>query len=146
MVRLAKAPPGNAVLRGVVRSLSSLPKDLTLGDALRRMTAEHLHLALVRGEGGKVVGMITQEDIFEELVGDIQDEFDTERAECATLGRDAAQIELTGGGGGRTLDENSARIEQLQALGVTRVILPPLPGDKLDGLAEGLRDRFGMDS
>ena len=50
--------------------------EMTLSDALRRMTAEHLHLALVRGEGGKVVGMITQEDIFEELIGDIQDEFD----------------------------------------------------------------------
>ncbi|MFN0020888.1 MAG: hemolysin family protein [Pirellulaceae bacterium] len=76
MMLLAKTHPGNPVLREVVRSLISLPRDMTLSDALRRMTAEHLHLALVRGEGGKVVGMITQEDIFEELVGDIQDEFD----------------------------------------------------------------------
>ncbi|MEO6158489.1 MAG: LLM class F420-dependent oxidoreductase [Ilumatobacteraceae bacterium] len=72
--------------------------------------------------------------------------FDTMRAECAALGRDPAQIELTAGGGGRNLDENSARIEQLQALGVTRVILPPLPGDKLDEFAEGLRGRFSMDA
>jgi hypothetical protein len=49
---------------------------MPLSDALRRMTMEHHHLALVRGEGGSVVGMIAQEDIFEELVGDIQDEFD----------------------------------------------------------------------
>jgi putative hemolysin len=76
MMLLAKTHPGNPVLREVVRSLISLPKEMTLSDALRRMTAEHLHLALVRGEGGTVVGMITQEDIFEELVGDIQDEFD----------------------------------------------------------------------
>jgi putative hemolysin len=76
MMLLAKTHPGNPVLREVVRSLISLPMEMTLSDALRRMTAEHLHLALVRGEGGKVVGMITQEDIFEELVGDIQDEFD----------------------------------------------------------------------
>lgn len=76
MVLLAKTHPGNPVLREVVRTLISLPKEMTLSDALRRMTAEHLHLALVRGEQGKVVGMITQEDIFEELVGDIQDEFD----------------------------------------------------------------------
>jgi len=76
MMLLAKTHPGNPVLREVVRPLISLPKEMTLSDALRRMTAEHLHLALVRGEGGIVVGMITQEDIFEELVGDIQDEFD----------------------------------------------------------------------
>jgi putative hemolysin len=76
MVLLAKTHPGNPVLREVVRPLISLPLDMPLSEALRRMMAEHMHLALVRGQGGKVVGMITQEDIFEELVGDIQDEFD----------------------------------------------------------------------
>jgi putative hemolysin len=76
MVLLAKTHPGNPVIREIVRQISSVSVDLSLSEALRRMTTEHQHLALVRGEGGKVVGMITQEDIFEELVGDIQDEFD----------------------------------------------------------------------
>ena len=76
MVLLAKTHPGNPVIREIVRQIISLPEEMSLADALRRMTHEHHHLALVRGEGGKVVGMITQEDIFEELVGDIQDEFD----------------------------------------------------------------------
>ncbi len=76
MVLLAKTHPGNPVLREIIRPLISLPIEMNLSDALKRMTAEHLHLALVRGAGGTVVGMITLEDIFEELVGDIQDEFD----------------------------------------------------------------------
>lgn len=76
MVLLAKTHPGNPVLREIVRSLVSLPVEIPLSEALRRMIAEHQHLALVRGDKGRVVGMITQEDIFEELVGDIQDEFD----------------------------------------------------------------------
>jgi putative hemolysin len=76
MVLLAKTHPGNPVIREIVRQISSLAETMTLSEALRRMTTEHQHLALVRGEGGAVVGMITQEDIFEELVGDIQDEFD----------------------------------------------------------------------
>lgn len=76
MVLLAKTHPGNPVIREIVRSISSLPMNLSLSEALKRMTTEHQHLALVRGEGGTVVGMITQEDIFEELIGDIQDEFD----------------------------------------------------------------------
>lgn len=76
MVLLAKTHPGNPVIREIIRQIISVPEELTLSDALRRMTNEHHHLALVRGGGGKVVGMITQEDIFEELVGDIQDEFD----------------------------------------------------------------------
>src|SRR5262245_52784669 len=76
MVLLAKTHPGNPVIREIVRQIISLPAEMSLADALRRMTQEHHHLALVRGEKGRVVGMITQEDIFEELVGDIQDEFD----------------------------------------------------------------------
>jgi putative hemolysin len=76
MVLLAKTHPGNPVIREIVRQIISLPQELTLSEALRRMTLEHHHLALVRDKGGAVVGMITQEDVFEELVGDIQDEFD----------------------------------------------------------------------
>ena len=76
MVLLAKTHPGNPVIREIVRQLTSLPAEAPLSDALRRMIADHQHLALVRGDKGLVVGMITQEDIFEELVGDIQDEFD----------------------------------------------------------------------
>jgi putative hemolysin len=76
MMLLAKTHPGNPVIREIVRHIISLPQSLSLSEALRRMTNEHHHLALVRDEHGKVVGMIAQEDIFEELVGDIQDEFD----------------------------------------------------------------------
>jgi putative hemolysin len=76
MVLLAKTHPGNPVIREIVRTIVSLPEDTSLSDALRRMTHEHHHLALVRDQQGKVAGMITQEDIFEELIGDIQDEFD----------------------------------------------------------------------
>ena len=43
---------------------------------LERMIREHTHIALICEAAGKVVGMITLEDILEELVGDIQDEYD----------------------------------------------------------------------
>jgi putative hemolysin len=76
MVLLAKTHPGNPVIREIIRQVISVPEEMPLSDALRRMIAEHHHLALVRSPGGKVVGMIALEDIFEELVGDIQDEFD----------------------------------------------------------------------
>jgi putative hemolysin len=76
MVLLAKTHPGNPVIREIVRQIISLPQDMPLSEALKRMINEHHHLALVRDAGGAVAGMITQEDVFEELVGDIQDEFD----------------------------------------------------------------------
>lgn len=71
--------------------------------------------------------------------------FDAMRAECAATGRDPGEIELSAGGFGRNLDELSRRVEQLADLGVGRVIMTPLPGDQLLAVAEGLRDRFGMD-
>jgi magnesium and cobalt exporter, CNNM family len=76
MVLLAKTHPGNPVIREIVRQIISLPQEMPLSEALKRMIADHHHLALARDAQGKVAGMITQEDIFEELVGDIQDEFD----------------------------------------------------------------------
>ena len=48
------------------------------------------------------------------------------------------------GEAGRSFDDIAGRVEQLEALGVSRVILSPLPGDQLDALAESLADRFGM--
>lgn len=71
--------------------------------------------------------------------------FDLVRSECVANGRDPSEVELTASGGGRTLDEMSTRIEQLAAMGVSRVMLSPLPEDRLLALAEGLSDRFGMD-
>jgi putative hemolysin len=76
MVLLAKTHPGNPILREITRPLISLMDELPVSDALRRMLAEHVHLALVRSASGEIVGMLTQEDVFEELFGDIQDEFD----------------------------------------------------------------------
>jgi probable F420-dependent oxidoreductase len=67
-------------------------------------------------------------------------------SECTAAGRDPSEVEITAGGGGRNIDEAAGRIEALQALGVRRVILSPLPGEKLDALAAGLQDRFGMDA
>lgn len=73
---LAKTHPHNPVLYEITRPLVSVPDDVTIGDAFSRMMADHVHLALVRGSDNSVVGMLTLEDILEELVGDIQDEFD----------------------------------------------------------------------
>ncbi|WP_425617121.1 hemolysin family protein [Anatilimnocola sp. NA78] len=108
MVLLAKTHPGNPVIREIVRQISSLSVDLSLSEALRRMTTEHQHLALVRGEGGAVVGMITQEDIFEELVGDIQDEFDRLPRHISPAGQ---QLVV---GGGVTLGQLRALLKRVE--------------------------------
>lgn len=87
MILLAKTHPNNPVLDEITRPLISLPASLTVSEALRRMLAEHLHLALVRDDLDQVVGMVTQEDVFEELFGDILDEFDRLPKHIAPSGR-----------------------------------------------------------
>jgi putative hemolysin len=70
------SPPHEASLRAILRPMPTLRADLVLTACLERMIREHTHIALVCEAAGKVVGMITLEDILEELVGDIQDEYD----------------------------------------------------------------------
>ncbi len=66
----------NPSLRSVVRPIPFVADDLPLSTCLERLIREHTHIALVRDRSGNVVGMITLEDIIEELVGEIQDEYD----------------------------------------------------------------------
>jgi putative hemolysin len=87
MILLAKTHPENPQIEEITRPLISLPANLTVSEALRRMLAEHLHLALVRDDEDQVVGMVTQEDVFEELFGDILDEFDRLPRHIAPSGR-----------------------------------------------------------
>ena len=68
--------PHEASLRGIVRSITSVPANLPISSTLESLMRQHTHIALVRDDTGLVVGMVTLEDIIEELVGDIQDEYD----------------------------------------------------------------------
>ncbi len=57
-----------------------------IGALLKEMQARHVHLAIVTDEFGGTAGIITLEDILEEIVGDIQDEHDREQPEVRSLG------------------------------------------------------------
>jgi putative hemolysin len=74
LMRLSR--PHEASLRAILRPLPSLEADSVVTACLERLIREHTHIALVRDAAGKVAGLITLEDILEELVGDIQDEYD----------------------------------------------------------------------
>ena len=59
-----------------------LPESATMLDSLRQMRTEHTHLAIVIDEYGGFVGIITMEDILEEIIGDIYDEFDSDNTQA----------------------------------------------------------------
>ncbi len=84
---LAKSHPQNPNIREITRPLMSVSPDASIGEAFSRMMASHVHLAIVRDNEGRVCGMITLEDILEEVVGDIQDEFDRLPRNLARAGR-----------------------------------------------------------
>lgn len=63
-------------LRDVLRDIPNLPATTSISAALEYLLKDRTHIALVKDESGRVLGMITLEDIVEELVGDIQDEHD----------------------------------------------------------------------
>jgi len=65
----------------IKRELIPVPEMMSLEKLLNLFLVRHAHLAIVVDEYGGTVGMVTMENILEELVGDIQDEFDTEKAE-----------------------------------------------------------------
>jgi putative hemolysin len=65
-----------ARLADCVRPVVALPESLEVLDALRRLQAEREQLAIVLNEYGGTEGIVTVEDLLEELVGEIYDEFD----------------------------------------------------------------------
>jgi CBS domain containing-hemolysin-like protein len=65
----------------IKRELISVPEMMELEKLLKLFLSKHAHLAMVIDEFGGTVGMVTMENVLEEVVGDIQDEFDTDKEE-----------------------------------------------------------------
>ena len=71
----------NPDLMRIKRELIPVPEMMPLEKLLSLFLSKHAHLGIVVDEFGGTVGMVTLEDVLEELVGDIQDEFDTDKEE-----------------------------------------------------------------
>jgi len=71
----------NPDLMRIKHELIPVPEMMPLEKLLSLFLSKHAHLAIVVDEFGGTVGMVTLEDVLEELVGDIQDEFDSDKEE-----------------------------------------------------------------
>lgn len=85
-VSMMKLSPDIPSLRGILRQIPSLPDTIPIAEAMERLLREHTHIALVRNRQNEVLGMITLEDIVEEMIGDIQDEHDLLPLHCVRAG------------------------------------------------------------
>ena len=74
LLKLQRAPSLN--LRALLRPATFVPETKGLNDLLREFRGNRNHLAIVIDEFGRVAGLITIEDVLEEIVGEIEDEFD----------------------------------------------------------------------
>lgn len=67
--------------RSLTRPATFVPRTKTIGDQLRDFRANRQHLTLVADEFGGIAGIVTIEDVLEEIVGEIRDEYDEEEPE-----------------------------------------------------------------
>lgn len=82
-------------LMRIKRDLKIVPDTMPLDTLLKFFLREHAHLALVVDEFGTPVGIVFLDNIMEELVGDIQDEFDNERSTYTRINDEEFVIEGT---------------------------------------------------
>ncbi len=71
-----------------LREAKFVPETMPLNQLLKEFRLEHQHLALVVDEFGEVTGLLTLEDVLEQIVGSIDDEFDTVDAEAGNIVED----------------------------------------------------------
>ena len=84
LLKLQRAPGYN--LRALLRPAVFVPESKGLNDLLREFRGNRNHLAIVIDEFGRVAGLITIEDVLEQIVGEIEDEFDIEADEGDIFG------------------------------------------------------------
>ncbi|MBQ3644984.1 MAG: HlyC/CorC family transporter [Synergistaceae bacterium] len=72
-------------VRNLLRKPIFVPETIRTAELLENMRREHIHIAIIVDEYGGVAGLVTMEDILEQIVGEIQDEYDQETPEIQKL-------------------------------------------------------------
>ncbi len=73
-------------LAKIIRKAYFVPESKHIDSLLREFKRKHVHIAIAIDEYGGVSGIVCMEDIIEQIVGDIQDEFDNEREDILPMG------------------------------------------------------------
>ncbi len=111
-------------LADVVRAAYFVPEQKKVADLLREMQRQKFHIALVTDEYGSVSGLVTLEDLLEELVGEITDEYDVDEPEVVEVSEGVFRVD-----GKVSIDEVNELLD---------VELPDEEWDTVGGLMLGL--------
>ncbi|HEV8280873.1 MAG TPA: hemolysin family protein [Candidatus Limnocylindrales bacterium] len=85
--------PKPPVLRSLLRTPVFVPESMTVDDLLHELQRRKVHIAIVLDEYGGTAGLVTIEDLLEEIVGEIQDEYDEEEPMIVKLSEDEARVD-----------------------------------------------------
>jgi putative hemolysin len=80
-------------IRSVLRPPLLVPESISVDDLLHQLQRQKVHIAIVLDEYGGTAGLVTIEDLIEEIVGEIQDEYDVEEPMVEALSEDEARID-----------------------------------------------------
>ena len=122
--------------RSLARPIAQVPESARVDEVLREMRRDRRHLALVLDEHGTVVGLITLEDILEEIVGEIEDEYDPRTRELTQM--EDGWLQIDGSAPVRPVAEQlGARIEGPHEATVSGHLIErlgrvPEPGEVVD--------------
>jgi magnesium and cobalt transporter len=126
LLKLQRAPELN--LRTLLRPAVFVPESKRLNELLRDFRSNRSHLAIVIDEFGNTAGLITIEDVLEEIVGEIEDEFDERERENGIV----------------TLADGSQRVAgDVSIAAVNRAFAVDLPLDDFDTIGGLLAHEFG---
>jgi magnesium and cobalt exporter, CNNM family len=111
-------------LKDIVRPAIFVPESKKVSELLREMQAQKTHMAIVVDEYGDVAGLVTMEDLLEEIVGEIHDEYDRVEPPVQPIDDNTIRVH-----GGLSIDELSDLLN---------VELPDTEWDTVGGLMAGL--------
>jgi putative hemolysin len=90
---LKTGAPERPPLRSLLRTPVFVPESMTVDDLLHELQRRKVHIAIVLDEYGGTAGLVTIEDLIEEIVGEIQDEYDVEEPLIVQLSEGEARVD-----------------------------------------------------
>jgi putative hemolysin len=125
----------NLKLRNMLRNVYYIPETKKVDELLQELQQRQVHIAIVVDEYGGIAGLVTIEDILEEIVGEIQDEYDSEEAFMEVINEDEivfnGRMDLDDVNHIMDLELPTDRSDTLGGLVYTNLGRVPIVGDKV---------------